>query len=111
MAGSSSCTTVSGHPIIPTGGHRKFPTLLTKEGSRYDGDIVDGRDGGHGRHWPRGHTTRGGTHGSGGLLARGASAVTRGEAVEVRDRPAVAARSQDGARTSRRARDADVRAS
>src|SRR2546430_5338332 len=72
--------------------------------------IVDGRDGGHRRHWPRGHTTRGGTHGSGGLLARGASAVPCGEAVEVRDRPAVATRSQDSARHSRRARVAAVRA-
>src|SRR3989442_9295159 len=57
-------------------------------GHRHDGDIVDGRDGGHRRHWPRGHTPRGGTHGSGGLLARGASAVPRGEAVEVPERPA-----------------------
>src|SRR3989442_297246 len=58
----------------------KTPHPPHEGGHRHDGDIVDGRDGGHRRHWPRGHTTRGGTHGSGGLLARGASAGPRGEA-------------------------------
>src|SRR5439155_18810517 len=68
-------------PNNPHGWSLKIPHPPHEGGHRHDGDIVDGRDGGHRRHWPRGHTPRGGTHGSGGLLARGASAVPRGEAV------------------------------
>src|SRR2546423_9543430 len=75
----------------PNNPHRwslKIPHPPHEGGHRHDGDIVDGRDGGHGRHWPRGHTPRGGTHGSGGLLARGASAVPRGEAGRAPEPPA-----------------------
>src|SRR3989442_15025280 len=83
-------------PNNPHGWSLKIPHPPHEGGHRHDGDIVDGRDGGHGRHWPRGHTPRGGTHGSGGLLARGASAVPRGEAVEVPVGPGVGARPHEG---------------
>src|SRR5713226_4536082 len=89
---------VSDHPIIPTCGHRIFPIPPDRGGRVHERDIVVGTGAGGRRHWPRGHTTRGGTHGPGRLLAAGAPVVPHRAAIEVGDRPAVGAGSEDGPR-------------
>src|SRR2546426_5068377 len=68
---------VSGHPIIPSCGHRIFLTPPDRGGRAHERDNVV-RTGASGRgHWPRGHTTRGGTNGPRGLLAASPSVVPR----------------------------------
>src|SRR5262249_3947765 len=54
-----------------------FPHPPHPGGYRHERHIVGRHDAGRRRHWPRGHTTRGGTDGPRGLLAGGPPAVPR----------------------------------
>src|SRR5437867_8562910 len=75
----------------------KIPHPPDRGGRGHERDIVERTGAGGQRHWPRGHTTRGGTHGPRGRLAGSAPAVPRRAAIEVGDRPTAGAGSEDGA--------------
>src|SRR5437016_4947536 len=73
----------------------KIPRPPDRGGRVHERDIVKRTGAGGQRHWPRGHTTRGGAHGPRGRLAGSAPAVPRRAAIEGGDRPTVGAGSED----------------